>query len=238
MKKILFSDYDQTLYINDDDIKKNIESIKKFRQKGNIFAIVTGRSYEDFLDVYKKYSFPFDYVILDHGALIINEKKEIYNSITIFDEVIPQIVKDLKHENSLRFFCSSCFDSRVDYKHCNINKIHVKYNTPDESKFINELINKKYSKYINSYLVSSRSVEIISNNIDKSKAISILTSKIKINHSNIYTIGDGYSDIKMIKDYKGACMINSIPELLQLNVSKYNSVSEFIENILLEEKGE
>ena len=33
MKKILVSDYDQTFYLNDEDIEKNKTSLKKFRDK-------------------------------------------------------------------------------------------------------------------------------------------------------------------------------------------------------------
>lgn len=42
MKKILVSDYDNTFYINDTDIKNNIDKVNKFRNKNNIFVIATG----------------------------------------------------------------------------------------------------------------------------------------------------------------------------------------------------
>ena len=47
MSKIIFSDYDGTLDTSENDIAKNIEAIKKFRDKGNLFVIATGRSYLD-----------------------------------------------------------------------------------------------------------------------------------------------------------------------------------------------
>ena len=49
MKKLLVSDYDQTFYINDEDIEKNKIAVNEFRNQGNIFAIATGRSYYDFI---------------------------------------------------------------------------------------------------------------------------------------------------------------------------------------------
>jgi len=55
MKKILFSDYDNTLYRNEDEIVKNIESINKFISKGNIFGIASGRSYIDIKNKLEKY---------------------------------------------------------------------------------------------------------------------------------------------------------------------------------------
>ena len=51
--KILASDFDNTIYFPDNDelTKDNIESIKKFITKGNIFCVITGRNYTD-LKVY------------------------------------------------------------------------------------------------------------------------------------------------------------------------------------------
>ena len=41
--KLLASDYDNTFYISDEDIVKNINKVKKFR-KNTLFLIATGRS--------------------------------------------------------------------------------------------------------------------------------------------------------------------------------------------------
>ena len=48
MKKFLISDYDGTFFIDNKSIKYNIEKVKQFRDKGNIFAIATGRVFYDF----------------------------------------------------------------------------------------------------------------------------------------------------------------------------------------------
>ena len=58
MKKILVSDYDQTFYIGDEDIEKNKIAVNRFRNKGNIFIIATGRSYEDFMGKKKTGAMP------------------------------------------------------------------------------------------------------------------------------------------------------------------------------------
>ena len=46
---LLASDFDKTFYINNFDFKKNVEALKTFR-RNNIFAIVTGRSYQDYIN--------------------------------------------------------------------------------------------------------------------------------------------------------------------------------------------
>ena len=55
MPKLLVSDYDQTFYLNDNDIENNKIYVNKFMDSGNLFVIATGRSYLDFhnkLDIY------------------------------------------------------------------------------------------------------------------------------------------------------------------------------------------
>ena len=84
MKKILVSDYDQTFYIGDEDIEKNKIAVNRFRNKGNIFIIATGRSYEDFMEKKKQYNIKYDYVIIDHGAMILDKDNNI-----IFESIMP-----------------------------------------------------------------------------------------------------------------------------------------------------
>ena len=69
-KKIIISDYDQTFYINDEDIERNKVAVSKFEEKGNLFIIVTGRSYLDFKNKVEAYNINYNYVILNHGATI------------------------------------------------------------------------------------------------------------------------------------------------------------------------
>lgn len=99
---------------------------------------------------------------------------------------------------------------------------------------INGLINTKYSNYINSYYVTGDAIEIISNKANKSQAIKVLKEKLNIKKSDIYTIGDGYSDIEMVRDFKGFNMVNSVKELKNVSIGEYKSVSDFIGDVINE----
>lgn len=97
---------------------------------------------------------------------------------------------------------------------------------------INEIINNKYSDDVNSYYVTENSLEIISNKTNKSNAINLLIERLNILQENVYTIGDGYSDIEMIKDFNGYSMVNSVDELKQVAIKEYESVSNLIDEII------
>ena len=218
MRKILVSDYDQTFYLNDEDIEKNKKSVEEFRKKGNIFVFATGRSYFDFMNKAEQYKLKWDYLIINHGATILDKNNNIISNYTIDNNIIKNIEKDLEIEKSINHFCCKLENSRTDFNDKDLTKIYAKYEK-DKAEQINSLINKKYSEFVNCYLVSGNAVEEI-------------VQIEKVNRENIFTIGDGYSDIEMIKNYNGYCMEKSVQELLKIcNGKIVKSVSELIEKI-------
>lgn len=228
---IVVSDYDDTFYINDSDIKENVNIVNKF-MKDNLFVIATGRSYSDFLNVRNLYNIPYNYLIINHGATILNEDKVIYNSC-IDNEIKEKLIDDLELENTEFSFACSTLDSRVSLDTSNLTKIQVRYNNVKKAEEINKKLLEKYSDKINTFLVCNKeAIEIVSSNVNKSDAIKYIAKLEKVNNSKIYTIGDSYSDIKMIKDFNGYCMTNSIKELKEIAIKEVDSVSILINEVM------
>ena len=231
MRKILVSDYDQTFYLNDEDIEENKKSVENFRKQENIFIFATGRSYFDFMNKAEQYKLKWDYLIINHGATILDKNNNIISNYTIDNNIIKNIEKDLEIEKSIKHFCCKLENSRTNFDDKDLTKIHAKYEK-NKAEQINFLINKKYAEFVNCYFVSGNAVEIISNKTCKSNAIEEIAQIEKINKEDIFTIGDGYSDIEMIKNYNGYCMEKSVQELLKIcNGKIVKSVSELIEKI-------
>lgn len=115
-----------------------------------------------------------------------------------------------------------------------MTKIHIKYETKEKAMQINKLINDKYYLYVNCYYVNYNAIEIISNKTNKYKAIMLLADKFNIKRENVYTIGDGYSDIDMIKNFNGYCMEKCVDELKKVSNGKYESVSKLIKDVINE----
>ena len=74
MKKILISDYDDTLFTDEITLKSNIEKIKNFQKCGNIFVIATSRSLWSMMEEIQKYKIPYDYLFVNVGAGIFDNK--------------------------------------------------------------------------------------------------------------------------------------------------------------------
>lgn len=227
---ILVSDYDRTLYLSEEGISKNIEAIKKFRNSGNIFVIATGRSYYDFRKVLTKYDLPYDYVILNHGSTILDKQDNIIYNQEIDNEILPDLWEVLRLKKIDKYFCCSGFESRLSWDN-NLTKIHVKYNNFDDVNYVANLLDEYFSN-INYYCIMHSAIEIVSGKVNKSFSIKILLEKLNLVNEKVYTIGDGYTDISMIRDYNGYCMVSSIKELKNIAIKEYNSVSDLIYDLL------
>jgi len=231
MQKMIVSDYDDTFYINDEDIINNVNMVNNFMKK-NIFVIATGRSYFDFKRKKDMYNINYNYLILNHGATILFNNEIIENKI-IDNKIKAQLIKDLEFDHSVNSFSCSELESRLSFEVNDLTKIHIEYiNKEIAIKVYNKLINK-YSNYLNIFLVmKNKALEIVSNKTNKAIAISKIRDLEKIDQNDIYVIGDSYNDIEMIKKYKGFSMINSVDDVSKISLKQYSSVSDFIKEVL------
>ena len=228
MKKILISDYDGTFYQNDLDIKKNIDKVNEFRTLGNLFVLVTGRSYVDLKQKIDKYEIPYDYLILNHGALLLSKDLEIIKVFTL-DKELSDSILDYANNNKDIYdvVLINTFKKRVDDT-SNVVKIMLKLYSYEKAFEVKNYIDESYTN-IRSYLVRDEDyylVEIVSSEASKSFMIEKILEKEKIVKKNVFTIGDGINDIDMIKNYNGYRVKNSCMELSSITNKVVDSVSD------------
>ena len=230
MKKILISDYDGTIFQDDETTKNNIIAINKFRKK-HVFAVATGRSYEDLNKAIDRFGIKCDYYILNYGSQILDKNFKTLKSITLDDKEIDEIESFfLKRECKLEY-CNDLVNASE--REGNIYKILVKYK--DKNTLLKDYKlftkNHKYNCYI---LRHHETIEIIKPSINKSHAIDFVSRYAGVYDVNV--IGDSGSDLDMIKKYNGACIKNGNIELENVARKAYNTVSEFIDYLLKEDK--
>lgn len=229
--KILVSDYDNTLYTNENVIKRNVEAINRF-MKENIFVVATGRSYLDFIYFSKKYGINYNYLIVNYGATIIKNDSVIYNE-TIENDIKDKILDILELEHATYSFSCIEKDNRNTLKDHNITKIHTRYQTKEKAYAIYKKVLNLYGNYVNCYFVNhGLGIEIISKKVDKATAITKLIQIEKLNDMDIYTIGDSYSDIEMIASFNGVALSNSISEIKERAVMEVSNVFDLVNEII------
>ena len=232
MKKILISDYDGTFYQNYIDIKKNIDKVNEFRTLDNLFVLATGRSYVDLKQKIDKYEIPYDYLILNHGALLLSKDLEILKVFTLDKELVDSILEYANNKDIYDVILISAFDKNVKDT-SNIVKIMLKLYSYDKALEVKNYIDKSYTN-IKSYFISEDNhylVEVVSNKASKSLMIDKILDKEGIVKKNVYTIGDGINDIEMIRDYNGYRVRNSCKELVSVTDRVIDNVSDLISRI-------
>lgn len=234
MKKFLVSDFDKTFYTDDNGIKNNIDKVKEFRNQENIFAIATGRSFDDFTQELKKFYIEYDYLIINHGATLLDRNNKLIRNYPIDNnakEDIKRVFNIIDDENM--FVCKG-LESRTSINQDDITKIHIRFNTSDEQFKSNDILNTKYKQYIKSYPIIGlyNAIEIISSNTDKSIAINEIAQIENINPNNIYTVGDSFNDLEMLEAFHGFCMINSEEAVKSKFPNKCTSVAEIIDKLI------
>lgn len=230
MKKLLVSDYDGTLYINDEDIKLNVKLLKKYMNR-NVFAIATGRTYLDFIREKIKYNLPYHYLVINHGATIIYCDHVIYNNY-INNDLKNDVIKFLNKYNYEDMFCSSKLESRLDSSSDEITKIYIKYDDEKKAKEIYEKLIEKYGVKIKLFLVNNnKSIEIVNGDVDKLNSVKFIMEKERINSKRVYTVGDGITDVQMVSTFNGYMMTNCNKKIKNIKCSYISSVSELIKKL-------
>lgn len=235
MKKILFSDYDNTLYRNSEEIKENIKYINEFISKGNIFGIASGRDYIDIKKEIEKYNIPFNYLVLNHGATILDNKLNKIKSYIIPNEVATAIYNKVKDNINLKEKIIYSIDKKDVSIDNDIVKILFVFDSIDETLRIKEYIDTNYKDNIKTYISEHEThttLEIISNLTNKSNGINIVKDIENINKENIYVIGDNYNDVEMIQEFNGYAIKNAIDYVKTLTNKYYDSVSDLIKDII------
>lgn len=234
MKKFLISDYDGTFHTDDESIQNNIKKVREFRKNGNIFAIATGRSFYDFTKLLDKFNIEYDYLIINHGATLLDKNHNIINNYSIDNIAKENIRNELNLIDNDNIFVCKCLESRTSILENDITKIHIKCKNKEEQIHFNDILNGKYENYVKSYLITglSNSIEVISCNTNKFTAIQEISKIENISKENIYTVGDSFNDLEMLKAFNGFCMESGEETVKCKIANKCNTVEDVINKIV------
>lgn len=221
--KVIASDFDNTLYVKDEkNMKENIEAVERFINRGNIFIIITGRSYTNIKKVLTEKKIPYSYLVCQDGANIFDQNDKCIKSNYLDKNKSLKIEEYLKN-NNIEYSFESAFN---DYDTIdNAVKITITLHEKDNAKKIMEDIKQIEDVYM---YISSKHINIIDNYVNKSSALYYLEEK-KYLTDEIIVIGDDINDFEMLSNYNGVVMKKHDPILDKLNKESINSVHEFIE---------
>lgn len=226
--RVIASDFDNTLYVKDDiEMKQNISSVKKFINSGNIFIIITGRSFSNIKKVLNELDIPYSYLICQDGANIFDKDDKCIKS-TLLDKNKSIILEEYMKNNNLDYSFESAFNDNdiID----NAVKITVTLSGIEDAKKVLEKIKKETNVPFYGY-VSTKHINIIDDYVNKSYALNYLKDNNYI-ANKIEVIGDDINDFEMLSNFEGVVMETHDQILDKLNKKSVSSVHSFIdENI-------
>lgn len=195
--KLLACDYDNTLNTFGIEMSMNIEYIKKFLNKGNIFVLNTGRGYESIKREINKYKIPYTYLACYDGSIIFDNKGEIIYCNDLPKEIGKRIIQ-LKEENKMLEIEPIYYQNKLIFYTLSLKIVERPFLLELEKIcLMNNLAYEIYKVFTRYYFY------VHSKDNNKAKVVEILASREQIAKEDIYTIGDNSNDLEMIKQFNG-----------------------------------
>jgi len=251
---LLCSDFDNTIcfwsnvgWICDEDRA----AIRRFREAGNKFVIVSGRSYRSAIDVFDMMDFhDMDFFMIMSGAYAAYPDETLIYDKRIPMETLPPIAEFFR-ETKARYLCldigkdSYNVDIGGDLepeftkpitmeealKYPTYTSINVGYRSLEEACRVSEKLKESFSHVITP-LPNNRAIDMPPAGMNKAVAVKYAAEMYGIEHDKIYTAGDNYNDIEMLRAYHGCAMANGPSPVWENAERKITHIREIIDYIL------
>lgn len=248
---IVFSDFDNTLRVPSDKVgfERNLQSIREFRKKGNLFCLATGRSLSSLRRTWPDYANYLDYAILDNGAVCLDGDGEVMFQeairLALAEEIVGKILERFGGEVEFVFYHDAKEWPKLD---SDVTKIRCWTKDVATSLVMCEGVNSEYGKDVQSFVARTAVmssvlwiknpeeyisfVDVMSVKAGKYNAVRRLMEKYPGEWAT--TVGDDTNDLGMIQEYDGYAMRNSMPEVLEIAKPGHvvESVRELLEGII------
>ena len=219
VKKIIFSDYDGTIYTRDGGVAENVQAIKRWHEAGGKFVIATGRGFTSAKDAAGEYGIPFDYVIMNNGALIADSEWNLISELTVDSTTAQEIRQFIEHNfrDLVEGFYYYGLGSKSSEPMGVITKIRVQTKGRDHEPMLRiaNAVNHTFPDVIahatttDMYALEQfpdanyQIVDIVGVRAGKERAIELVLEREGLTADDVVTVGDGANDAEMIERYDG-----------------------------------
>ena len=261
--KIIFSDLDKTLLINNHIPDFNNEAIKKARELGVKFVISTGRDLSVVTSLLKELdtlNMENEYTVCCSGSKIYENKdnKLIYikylddnivSEIFEFGKNYPDMFIIFDTLEGVYIYNEEKIDIKNDfgtYKYKKLEKLEDKKdlkiirivfsckNGVYLNKILNEIKNKKlFDNKVDYFLTQNQFLEFNVLGVNKGEALKWLCNYLKIDISESISIGDSFNDESMIKIAGLGACVKSADDYIK-KISKYVCEKDYFEGSVKE----
>ena len=240
--KIIATDFDGTLSYNGKISEEDKAAIKRFRDAGNKFGVVTGRDIE--MSFWVRNAFPdVDFIISCTGGVITDDTgKIIYEKKQAADHKLKDIadfavshgagsfsITDglTRHYVDVKGNIPTDFSRIKEFNQC-CTWFYKGENAEALVNYINEKYPGEFSGYRNGGAVDMPPAGV-------SKSTGVLAYAAMFDNPEIYAVGDNFNDLGMIKDFESFAVSNAVPEVKAAATHQCNRIADMID-FIMEEK--
>lgn len=224
VKKLIASDYDGTFRhggISD----YNKEMIRKWREKGNYFGIVTGRGMNFFNDVREDgIDDILDYLIIYNGAYISDMDGNVLYESFIPRSVFVELEKLFSGYKEIKNY-----DKATDAEF--YHQYYAEF--PDYEKALEaaKVANEKFGHKIDAF-VNGPHVNIAKLGSSKAESVKFILEHYGLKPEEGAVVGDDYNDLDMIKQHHGWAMASGKPAVIAEAEHTCESVGALAEELM------
>ena len=248
--KILGSEWDGTFLhggINDEKLL----AVKKWREAGNKFGIVTGRG-PDFRDRLLEYypKFEYDFLATCNGGYIIDGSGKVLYKSSFESLDVRALVDDLfswgcifAHIVADEYACAiTAPDARPEYidpsrafmienlpSVKDVYQVSVMLETAEEAEKIVGKLRESYEGQLNP-LQNSRCIDIVPCGVNKAEGLYRLTEIFGAKPCDVIAVGDNINDIDMLREFRSFAMENGVEQIKGLVNGTVSNVTEILIN--------
>lgn len=241
--KIIATDYDGTLnHGGIDDAKRN--AIKKWREAGNLFGIVSGRGLSDLVGILVRQEFECDFLLASNGAVaaradgtVLAESRcdgalakpliEFMFSLGCTWASVHTAFRCIVDENDEeRQEDEFTFAALPDIPY--FNQISTILPDEESARVVTEEIRKKFRNVLNP-LQNGRCIDVVSVDMNKAKGIYVYLDIVGAGYDDIVTVGDNINDTHMIAEFRSYAMENAVQSIKDIADYITPGITELIE---------
>lgn len=252
MIQVFASDYDGTLFRNSEVSPKDLEAIKAFQALGHKFGIVTGRTIHSICAEIDKFGIPVDFIVgINGGVVLSHDYQELFIS-DLNQNVVDTMIADLEAFGVSFYGVNDGYRlSRVvmdasiqpvtpnipltdlsDLKNDRgVRALYVVTPSQDRALGLTNYINNKYCDFGVVAYQNVSAVDIGMRGISKATGLQKIIDHYHFD-GPIYTMGDSYNDIPMIKAFCGFVVSEGEPSVKAMGIADFPSVGDAIYSLL------
>ena len=256
--KIAASDYDGTLYQQETICRENIEAIRKWRDAGGKFGVVTGRDFGMLVPQLRYYQIEFDFAVCNNGGIIFDRVGRVLFQSRISTDVLQAIARQPCVEDSLHFSFSAAEGTYICHERPGswidreakewkfslhrileddigklegIHQFSLGYESPPQSLAASEILNELFGSVIHAY-PNRGSLDITPALVSKRQGMEQLVSCMGWKDPELFVIGDETNDLPMLEAFDGYTVDSARQEIKSRAKESFPNVGAMLEKFI------